>query len=97
MHTNFRFFSIGPSSSGWVAISEFIGDLSKCINAAFAVVVHTSTDALSIYAQVLKQKIALQVDEASNGMYIVSGRVHICRPNYHLFVEDGKLVLSKGP
>ena len=97
MTTNFRFFAIGASSGGRAAITEFLKTVPKTIHAAFAIVVHSSFDAPSIFASILQQKIELEVEEASNGKMIAAGKVYICRPNYHLFVEKGRLMLSKGP
>lgn len=78
-------------------MTEFLKDIPQTINAAFAVVVHSSFDAPSIFATVLSSKIELKVQEAANGTKISAGNVYICKPDFHLFVEDDTLHLSKGP
>lgn len=97
MDCDLRFFIIVVSSGRRAAITTFLKNIPKSINAAFAVVVHSSFDAPSIFAKILSQKVKLEVQESSDSQKISSGQVYIFKPDHHLFVEEGDVRLSTGP
>ncbi|HEA19548.1 MAG TPA: chemotaxis protein CheB [Pricia antarctica] len=97
MGITFRLFAVGASSGGRTAITKFLSEIPGTINAAFVVAVHGAFDTPSFFAGVLGQKTELGVVEASQGLSIEPGMVYIAKPNHHLFVHEGKILLSKGP
>ncbi|WP_149302976.1 chemotaxis protein CheB [Pareuzebyella sediminis] len=92
-----RIFVMGASSGGRKVIVNVLRDFPENCNAAFLVVVHASSDTPSIFHQILSKKIKMKVFEAEHGMTIQKGSVILAKPNQHLFVSEGKALLSNGP
>lgn len=61
------------------------------------VVLHRSLEAPSIFPKILSKKLGRVVLEAENGAPIGKEGIYIAKPDYHLFVHDGRTYLSQGP
>lgn len=92
-----RIFAMGASSGGYKAIKKILTDIPTGLNAVYFVVVHTSFNALGSFAKTLESKTDIPVKEAKNQLPIKKNTVYIAQPNYHLFIRENKIHLSKGP
>ena len=92
-----RIFAIGASSGGYKAVKKILSDVPTGLNAVYFVVVHTSFNASGSFADSLEKKIELPVKKAKDHMEIELDTVYIAKPNYHLFIREDKILLSKGP
>lgn len=88
---------IGASMGGIEALSILLSQLPADLNAAVAIVQHTSPMRESRLAGVLGRTTPLPVHEAVDGEALIEGRVYVARPDCHMIVLDGKLRIGHGP
>ncbi len=92
-----RIFVIGGSAGGRTAIIKVLEFIPTNFEGAILVVLHGSLEAPSIFPKILSKKLGRVVLEAENGAPISKGGIYIAKPDYHLFVHDGRTYLSQGP
>lgn len=92
-----RIIVIGASAGGFKAVVQFLAEFKGREDAVFLVVLHTFSDAPAILAEHMGRLIKMPVSYAENGMKLKGGQVFIARPDYHLLVQEEKLVFTKGP
>lgn len=92
-----RIIVIGASAGGFEAIKSLIAGLPPTINAAIFIVWHMSPDVRGILPQVLNRINALPAAHAYNGEAILKGRIYVAPPDHHLLIEDGKMLVTRGP
>jgi two-component system chemotaxis response regulator CheB len=89
---------IGASAGGMNALSEFVTQLQKGIDAAFFIVMHLSKTSIGDFLiHRLQPLTALQCEMASEGTTIKKDHVYIAAPNLHLLVKKNKIILGRGP
>ena len=80
---------IGTSSGGVAALTEFVGQLDKGMDAAFFIVMHLSDTALSDFLlQRLQPVTNLKCLIAKNAVPIGKGHIYIAPPNERLIVDQ---------
>jgi two-component system chemotaxis response regulator CheB len=93
-----RVIAIAASSGGLAAISEVLGTLPATLPAAILVLQHLAPDQRSHLPEILADRTALAVRQASQGMRLEHGVVYVAPPGAHLLVGgDGRFVLSQLP
>ncbi len=98
MHSHsFRLFVIGASAGGQSAVKTALSNIPSNINAAFLVVIHSSSTSTSYFKDQLAKKIGLKVVDAENNLKIQAGTVYLSVADQHMIVKDGMLGLSYGP
>ncbi|WP_047545525.1 chemotaxis protein CheB [Psychroserpens sp. Hel_I_66] len=97
MGENFRLFVIGASAGGYRAIKQIVSKIPLGLDAAYMIVLHSAFDSSSSYAETLGKFTELDVVTAEHKMKIRSNMVIIAKPNYHLFIHQDRVLLSKGP
>jgi two-component system chemotaxis response regulator CheB len=60
-------------------------------------VLHTSADSPGFMPEVLSRAGRLEARAAADGEPIEPGVIYIAQRDHHLLVEDGRMVLSRGP
>jgi two-component system chemotaxis response regulator CheB len=94
---NERVFVVGASAGGIEAIRELLLLLPRDFPAPILIVIHTPEDAPGLMSAVLQRGSQLIVANAIDGAPLQPAHVYVAPPNYHLQVEQGRMLLIKGP
>ena len=89
--------AVAASAGGVEALKILAGDLPADLPAAVLVALHLPRDARSVLAQILARRSRLTVVVAEHGAPLLPGHVYVGRPDSHLLVRDGCIVLGQGP
>lgn len=92
-----RLIGIGASAGGVETLFELVAGLDQDLPAALFVVLHQSASGPTLLADLLGRRCELPVDAARHGAPVRAGRVVVAPPDRHLLVQDGRVVLSRGP
>ncbi len=88
---------IGASSGGVSALLELVKMLPPDFPAPIFVVQHVAPDSPSILPQLLSAASALPARHPQNGDRVEPGVIYVARPDHHLLVEDGRVLVTRGP
>jgi two-component system chemotaxis response regulator CheB len=88
---------IGTSAGGLAALQELLRPIPKDFPAAIFVVQHLApTSTGEILADALKRIAALPCRLADDQDQVIGGRILVARPDLHLLVKKGKVLVTKG-
>lgn len=88
---------VGASAGGFEALKTLIGGLPADLPASVFIVWHMAPDIRGILPQVLDRFHRLPVAHAYDGQPIERGHVYVAPPDRHLLIEDGRMLLTRGP
>lgn len=88
---------VGASAGGVEALKVFIKNLPTNLQAAVMVVLHIPEHSRSRLAEILQRESNLEIKAAANGEAVTPNKVYIAGAGRHLLVEDGTVVLGRGP
>ncbi len=88
---------IGASAGGLHTVRELLAQLPGDLDAAVLLVIHTHPLSPGLMAQVLDQAGPFRVSYAAHQGSIQAGHAYIAPPNHHLIVEEGHMLVVKGP
>jgi two-component system, chemotaxis family, protein-glutamate methylesterase/glutaminase len=88
---------IGASAGGVGALQKIAGTLPPDFQAAVFVVLHVTAEATSALPAILRRAGPLPAHHAINNEPIVSGRIYIAPPDFHLMLRDGLVRVVHGP
>lgn len=88
---------IGASAGGVTALKELVGSLPAGFEAAVFVVQHLSPHSPSLLPQILNTASPLRAGHPRDGALIEAGRIYVAPPDHHLLLEDGRVLVKKGP
>jgi two-component system chemotaxis response regulator CheB len=88
---------IGASSGGVTALLDLARTLPADFPAPIFVVQHVAPYADSLLPQLMDEVSALKVKHPHDGEEVQPGTIYVARPNHHLLVEDGKVLVKSGP
>src|SRR4051812_27632586 len=88
---------IAASAGGLEALQKTLGGLPDDYPGVVFVVSHIPPSATSALALILARATPLPVAVASDGEPMVGGRVYVCRPDHHLLLGDGVVLVRRGP
>lgn len=88
---------IGGSLGAPNALRDLFSGLPPSIDAAILVVIHIPPDGPGIAATVGVAAPGFTVVQAEDGMELHAGIVYVARPDRHLMVRDGRILLGVGP
>jgi two-component system chemotaxis response regulator CheB len=88
---------IGTSAGGVEALSYLVNHLPPNLDAALMVVLHVPSHATSVLPRILNRAGTLLALHPQNNEEIVTGRIYIAPPDYHLLVKPGYINLVRGP
>ena len=88
---------IGASSGGVTALLELVKTLPADFPASIFVVQHVAPDSPSILPQLLSAVSKLPARHPQNGERIEPGVIYVARPDHHLLVEGGQVLVTRGP
>lgn len=87
----------GASAGGVEALRLLAASLPADFPAAILVTMHLSPGVHSALPQILDRAGPLPARSAVHGAPVTPGVIHVSPPDRHLLVDDGVLVLTKGP
>jgi two-component system, chemotaxis family, protein-glutamate methylesterase/glutaminase len=87
---------IGASAGGVEALKKLVSTLPEDLPAAVLVVLHVPPYGGSVLPAILDRAGQLPVRHATSGDPITAGQILVAPPDHHLFVEDGRVLLTKG-
>ena len=88
---------IGGSAGGFEALKELCRHLPADFPAAIFVVLHITPNSRSVLPDLLTRLGKLPARHPSDGEPIVSGRIYVAPPDHHLLVEEGHVLVRRGP
>lgn len=88
---------VGASAGGFEALKTLIGGLPPDLQASVFIVWHMSPDVRGILPQVLNQLHTLPAAHAEDHQRIEPANVYVARPDRHLLIEDGQMLVTRGP
>ncbi len=88
---------IGCSAGGVEALIRLTRDLPGDLPAAIFIAHHFPATSVSALPAILSRQGNLPAHHPDDGEAIVKGRIYVARPNYHLLVKDGCVVMAHGP
>lgn len=88
---------IGASAGGISALIKLVGQLPQDFYAAVFIVLHVSAHNPSKLPQILSRTCKLKIAHASDGEPVVTGRIYIAPPDFHMLLHEGTVVVKKGP
>lgn len=88
---------VGASAGGVEALRTVARSLPADFPAAVLVVMHLSPGARSALPLILDRAGPLPAYAAEHGAPLRPGVIHVAPPDHHLLIDDGSLVLTRGP
>jgi len=88
---------IGASAGGVQALQELMRGLPGDYAGSVFVVVHTSASSPGILPQILDRAGLLPAAHAEDREKIRPGHIYVAPPDYHLVIEDGHVLVTRGP
>ncbi|MVT70903.1 chemotaxis protein CheB [Bradyrhizobium pachyrhizi] len=88
---------IGGSAGATAPLKQILGRLPTDLPAAVFVVLHIPSHGIGILSTVASAAGKLPVRQAESGMVIEIGHVYLAAPDHHLLIQDGHLMLGRGP
>jgi two-component system, chemotaxis family, protein-glutamate methylesterase/glutaminase len=88
---------IGASAGGIGPLIELVNQMPAKFDAAVFVVQHVAPFSPSHLPQILERSGKLPVMHAKDGEPIKMGRIYVAPPDFHLLIDEEKVVVKKGP
>src|SRR5687768_3276835 len=88
---------IGASAGGVEALRLLVAPLDSDIPAALFVVLHVPSRGTSVLPAILQRAGRLPAAHAVDGDRIVASRIYVAPPDFHLLLQNGTIVLQRGP
>jgi two-component system, chemotaxis family, protein-glutamate methylesterase/glutaminase len=88
---------IGGSAGALESLQRLLGELPADLAAALFVVVHTAPNAHGALGGILDRAGPLPTELARDGLAFEPGRVYVAPPGRHLLLENGRMLLRRGP
>jgi two-component system chemotaxis response regulator CheB len=88
---------VGCSVGGVEALQTLVAGLPENFPAAVLVVLHIAPQTRSLLPEILNRAGPLPAKHPQNHEPIRGGHIYVAPPDHHLIVEDGRMILSRGP
>jgi two-component system chemotaxis response regulator CheB len=88
---------VGASAGGVEAITKLLSPLPADLPACVLVVLHTPATAVNALATILGRATDLKVVAADGTIAVTPGTVIVARPDHHLLMVDGHVIITRGP
>lgn len=88
---------IGGSAGATAPLKEILGRLPVDLPAAVFVVLHIPARGIGILSTVASAAGVLPVRQAEDGMHIDHGQIYIAAPDRHMLLNNGHIMLGRGP
>jgi two-component system, chemotaxis family, protein-glutamate methylesterase/glutaminase len=88
---------IGASAGGVEALRRLCANLPADLPAAVLVVQHLSPSARSVLPQLLNKAGPLPAKTPADGETLEAGRIYVAKPDHHLLLRPGQILMRRGP
>ncbi|HJQ85563.1 MAG TPA: chemotaxis protein CheB [Candidatus Binatia bacterium] len=88
---------IGASAGGIGALVDVVSRLPSRLPATLFVAVHSSANSPGLLPELLSRAGPLPAEHAVDGQMFQHGRIYVAPPDRHLLVEDGTVMVTRGP
>ncbi len=88
---------VGASAGGVEALRQIVHSLPAQLDAAVFVTIHFPSHGTSMLPRILGRAGQLPVVHPSDGERIVTGRIYVAPPDFHLLVDRKRIRLVRGP
>lgn len=88
---------IGGSAGSIESLKIIVSSLPPDFAASIFIVVHVPADYPSMLPNVLSRVCPLPANSPSDQEQIERGHIYVARPDHHLFIEDGRVRVQRGP
>jgi two-component system chemotaxis response regulator CheB len=88
---------IGASAGGFEAIKKIVRALPADFSLPVFLVWHMSPDVHGVLPMVLNKENEIFAEHGVNGETIVQQRIYVAPPDHHMLIDDGKLLITRGP
>lgn len=88
---------IGSSAGGVNALKELVKTFDKDLAASIFIVQHVAADHLSFLPKILSDSGPLAARHPEDGEEIRQGIIYVAPPDHHLIIEDGHVLVKRGP
>jgi len=88
---------IGGSSGSFEVFKRVARGLPKDLDASIFIVWHMAPNVRGVLPRVLSDAGPMNAVEAREGEKIEPGRIYVARPDHHLVIDDGHMLVSRGP
>jgi two-component system, chemotaxis family, protein-glutamate methylesterase/glutaminase len=88
---------IGASAGGLEALQQLAAGLPRDLQAAVFITLHLSSTSIGLLPSRLNKTGPLPAAHAEDGEMVRPGRIYTAPPDYHLVLEDSRVLLSHGP
>jgi two-component system, chemotaxis family, protein-glutamate methylesterase/glutaminase len=95
MRARYDLVVLGASAGGVEVLMKLARALPPSFPAPMVIVLHVSGD--STLPEILARVSAVPVSHARHGEHLLPGRVYVAPPDRHLTVQDGALLVTRGP
>jgi two-component system chemotaxis response regulator CheB len=88
---------IGASAGGLEALKQVVKGLNSDLDAAVFVVIHTGAGSAGILPEILERAGPWPAGYPADGESIISQRIYVAPPDYHLLIARDIVRITKGP
>ena len=88
---------IGASAGGVSALEQLVRSLPKDFPASVFIVMHTPPYSPSKLPQILSRASALEAVHPEEEEQVEQGKIYVAPPDHHMLIEEGRVVIRKGP
>jgi len=88
---------IGSSAGGVKALIEFTKHLPQDFPGTIFITQHVAPYTVSLLPDILSMKGLLQAEHPQDGDAIKPNRIYVAPPDHHLLLEEGKMLVKRGP
>lgn len=92
-----RIIVVGASAGGFEAIKKFVAGLPADFGASIFIVWHMSPNIHGILPQALNRVNTIVATHGHNLEEIKPNRIYVAPPDHHLLVEEGRMLVTRGP
>lgn len=92
-----RIITVGASAGGVQSLIALVASLPPDLDAAIFVVLHIPPNLTSSLPQILSKEGAWRAVHPADGDPIKAGIIYVAPPDHHLLIEDGRILVKRGP
>jgi two-component system chemotaxis response regulator CheB len=89
--------AIGASAGGIAALTELVRGLPRNFPASVFIVQHLPASSPSTLPEILSRSGPLKAVHPRDGELIKPFRIYVAEPDHHLLIENGKVIVKRGP
>lgn len=88
---------VGASAGGVDALQRLVSGFGDELQASVCIVLHCPPTGPNLLPQILRQRTTLKVVQPETWMELEKRTIYVSQPDQHLFIEDRRVGMSRGP